>query len=74
MKGILTVCSKPMYIIFKRSGWQNQVETIGNSERNEPVYLLRLAINIESQANIIKYIRRYYYCDASFLKKWPVYL
>lgn len=74
MKGILTVCSKSMYIILKRSGWQIQVETIGSSEENEPVYLLRLIIDTESQTNLIKYIRRYHDCDEYFLKKWPVYL
>lgn len=74
MKGILTVCNKSMLTILKRSGWQTQVETIGNSEKNEPVYLLKLAINSESQDNLIKYIRRYHCYDESFLKKWPVYL
>lgn len=74
MKGILTVCSKSMYIIIKRSGWQIQVETIGSSEKNELVYLLRLIIDAESQDNLIKYILRYHYCDEYFLKKCPVYL
>ncbi|OIV47081.1 hypothetical protein BK025_06955 [Sodalis sp. TME1] len=74
MKGILTVCSRSMYTILKRSGWNTQVETIGNSEKDEPVYLLRLAIDDDSQANLIKYIRRYHYCDEYYLKKWPVYL
>jgi acyl homoserine lactone synthase len=73
-QGILTVCSKSMYTILKRSGWNITIESIGLSEVNEPVYLLRLGIDDESQENLIKYVRRHHYCEGSYLKKWPIYL
>ena len=72
--GILTVCSKSMYTLLKRSGWNIGVESIGLSEKKEPVYLLRLGIDNESQNNLIKYVRKYHYCEEHYLKKWPIYL
>ncbi|WP_413736962.1 acyl-homoserine-lactone synthase [Sodalis sp. RH21] len=71
---IMTVCSKSMYTILKRSGWNITVESIGLSEKKEPVYLLRLGIDEGSQDALIKYIRRRHYCEGSYLKKWPIYL
>ncbi len=71
---IMTVCSKSMYTILKRSGWNITVESIGLSEKKEPVYLLRLGIDEGSQDALIKYIRRHHYCEGSYLKKWPIYL
>ncbi|XBS69277.1 acyl-homoserine-lactone synthase [Acerihabitans sp. KWT182] len=72
--GILTVCSKSMYTLLKRSGWNVAIESIGLSEKKEPVYLLRLNIDNESQDRLIKYIRRYHYCEEAYLRKWPIYL
>lgn len=71
---IMTVCSKSMYTILKRSGWHISVESSGLSEKNEPVYLLNLGVGEDSQDALIKYIRRHFYCEASYLKKWPIYL
>jgi len=71
---ILTVCSKSMYTILKRSGWNIVIESIGSSEKKEPVYLLRLGVDEGSQDALIKYIRRYHYCEGIYLKKWPLYL
>ncbi|TCV98895.1 acyl-homoserine-lactone synthase [Biostraticola tofi] len=73
-KGILTVCSKSMYIILKRSGWIIKIESIGMSEKNEPVYLLNLGIDDKSQENLMKYIKRHHYCEDDYLKKWPLHL
>lgn len=71
---IMTVCSKSMYTLLKRSGWNITIVSIGLSEKKEPVYLLRLGIDDESQDSLIKYIRRYHYCEEDYLKKWPIYL
>ncbi len=71
---IMTVCSKGMYTILKRSGWNIVIESIGSSERQEPVYLLRLGVDEESQDALIRYVRRYHYCESVYLKKWPLYL
>lgn len=73
-QAIMTVCSKSMYTILKRSGWNIAVESTGLSEKKEPVYLLRLGIGDDSQEALIKYIRRHYCCEGSYLKKWPIYL
>ncbi|TKI04860.1 acyl-homoserine-lactone synthase [Martelella alba] len=73
-KGILTVCSKSMYTLLKRSGWHTTIESLGQSEKKEPVYLLRLGIDDDSQDNLIKYIKKYHYCEEQYLKKWPIYL
>lgn len=74
MHSILTVCSKSMYTILKRSGWDIKIESLGASEQQEPVYLLRLGIDDTSQDNLIRYIQRLHYCDDYYLKKWPLYL
>ncbi|WP_186367036.1 acyl-homoserine-lactone synthase [Yersinia aldovae] len=71
-KGILTVVSRGMYILLKRSGWNITVLNQGESEKNEVIYLLNLGIDIDSQQQLINKIRRVHHVDPELLETWPI--
>lgn len=71
-KGILTVVSRGMYIILKRSGWNITVLNQGESEKNEIIYLLHLGIDIDSQQRLINKIQRVHSIDTNTLENWPL--
>lgn len=70
--GILTVVSRGMYILLKRSGWNITVLNQGESEKNEVIYLLHLGVDIDSQKQLIKKIRRTHHVESHILETWPL--
>ncbi|WP_186381455.1 acyl-homoserine-lactone synthase [Yersinia mollaretii] len=71
-KGILTVVSRGMYILLKRSGWNMTVLNQGESEKNEVIYLLNLGVDIDSQQKLINKICRKHQVDPTLLEAWPL--
>ncbi len=71
-KGILTVVSRGMYTILKRSGWGITVINQGESEKNEVIYLLHLSIDSNSQQQLIRKIQRVHNIDTHTLESWPL--
>lgn len=71
-KGILTVVSRGMFILLKRSGWNITVLNQGESEKNEIIYLLHLGVDIDSQQKLINKIRRVHQLEPGVLESWPL--
>lgn len=71
-KGILTVVSRGMYILLKRSGWNITEISQGESEKNQIIYLLHLDVNIDSQQQLINKIRMTHHLEPAQLETWPI--
>ncbi|HDL8012815.1 TPA: acyl-homoserine-lactone synthase, partial [Yersinia enterocolitica] len=71
-KGILTVVSRGMFILLKRSGWNITVLNQGESEKNEVIYLLHLGIDNDSQQQLINKILRVHQVEPKTLETWPM--
>ncbi len=71
-KGILTVVSRGMFILLKRSGWNITVLNQGESEKNEVIYLLHLGIDNDSQQQLINKVLRIHQVERTTLGTWPM--
>ena len=71
-KGILTVVSRGMFILLKRSGWNLTVLNQGESEKNEVIYLLHLGIDNNSQQQLINIILKIHQVEPTTLETWPM--
>ncbi|CNL66040.1 acyl-homoserine-lactone synthase [Yersinia proxima] len=71
-KGILTVVSRGMFILLKRSGWNITVLNQGESEKNEVIYLLHLGIDNNSQQQLINIILKIHQVEPTTLETWPM--
>ncbi|EPB0848040.1 TPA: acyl-homoserine-lactone synthase, partial [Yersinia enterocolitica] len=71
-KGILTVVSRGMFILLKRSGWNITVLNQGESEKNEVIYLLHLGIDNDSQQQLINKVLRIHQVEPTTLGTWPM--
>lgn len=71
-KGILTVVSRGMFILLKRSGWSITVLNQGESEKNEVIYLLHLGIDNDSQQKLIHKILKIHKVEPTTLETWPM--
>lgn len=72
LESIITVVSKAMHRILKNSGWNFDVMEIGASEKNDPVYLLNLKIDGDSQKKLYDKILSTSLTQGSTLDKWPM--
>ncbi|WP_392434586.1 acyl-homoserine-lactone synthase [Yersinia sp. HM-2024] len=71
-KGILTVVSRGMFILLKRSGWSITVLNQGESEKNEVIYLLYLGIDNDSQQKLIHKVLKIHKVEPTTLETWPM--
>lgn len=71
-KGILTVVSRGMFILLKRSGWSITVLNQGESEKNEVIYLLHLGIDNDSQQKLIHKVLKIHKVEPTTLETWPM--
>ncbi|WP_075183425.1 acyl-homoserine-lactone synthase [Pantoea sp. 1.19] len=72
--GIYTICSKPMWTILKRSGWEIQVVQVGTSEKDKPVYLLFLPVDERNQCILAERVQAWSRDEHSTLNHWPMAL
>ncbi|PKH19589.1 acyl-homoserine-lactone synthase [Enterobacterales bacterium CwR94] len=73
-EGVYTICSKPMWTILKRSGWEIEVVEVGMSEMNKPVYLLFLPVDSKNQSILTDRIAQSSGMSNQALTRWPMTL
>ncbi|AVF37652.1 acyl-homoserine-lactone synthase [Rahnella sikkimica] len=72
--GIYTIVSRAMLTIAKRSGWKIEVIKEGFVSENEPIYLLRLPIDLHNQGILAKRISEQSEASLDALCEWPMSL
>jgi len=56
-EGIYAIVSHPMYLIFKRSGWEINVEAQSYSEKKEKIFLIFMPVDDRNQQILINLVK-----------------
>lgn len=70
--GIYAIVSHPMYLIFKRSGWEISVEAESYSEKEEKIFLIFMPVDDKNQQTLIDLVKSKAPQLQMALDSWPL--
>ncbi|WP_312045493.1 acyl-homoserine-lactone synthase [Erwinia sp.] len=70
--GIYAIVSHPMYLIFKRSGWQISVKAQSLSEKKEKIFLIFMPVDDDNQRILINLVNAKVPALNMTLDTWPL--
>lgn len=71
-EGIYAIVSHPMYLIFKRSGWEVSVESQSYSEKEEKIFLIFMPVDDKNQQILIDLVKSKAPQLQMALDTWPL--